>query len=117
MIQGTQFGWIKSTREFWTTAISLGESSVQLDPRSSFAFSILSYLLAMEGHYEAAMDASKRAVELNPYDMGARGVLGLCHFMSGEHQHAIELFSIAAHRGNNHPTSPFSCTNPFPHSS
>src|SRR5712672_2176291 len=33
MIQGTQFGWIKSTREFWTTAMSLAESSVQLDPR------------------------------------------------------------------------------------
>ena len=103
MIQSIQFGWIKSTREFWTTAMSLAESSVQLDPRSSFAFSILSYLHAMEGHHEAAMDASKRAVELNPYDMGARGVLGMCHFVSGEHRQAIELFSMAAQRGNTDP--------------
>jgi adenylate cyclase len=115
MIQGTQFGWIKSTREFWTTAMSLAESSVQLDPRSSFAFSILSYLLAMEGHYEAAMDASKRAVELNPYDMGARGVLGLCHFMSGEHRQAIELFSMAAQRGNTDPRYQFAAANAFSH--
>ena len=27
------------------------------------------------------MDAAKRAVALNPYDMGARGVLGICHFV------------------------------------
>ena len=115
MIQSTQFGWIKSTREFWTTAMSLAESSVQLDPRSSFAFSILSYLHAMEGHYEAAMDASKRAVELNPYDMGARGVLGMCHFVSGEHRQAIELFSMAAQRGNTDPRYQFAATNAFSH--
>ena len=35
-------------------AMDLAESSVRLDPRSSFAFSILSYLHAIEGHYEAA---------------------------------------------------------------
>jgi len=115
MIQSTQFGWIKSTREFWTTAMSLAESSVQLDPRSSFAFSILAYLHAMEGHYEAAMDASKRAVELNPYDMGARGVLGMCHFVSGEHRQAIELFSMAAQRGNTDPRYQFAATNAFSH--
>jgi len=115
MIQGVQFGWIKSTREFWITAMSLAESSVRLDPRSSFAFSILSYLHAMEGHYEAAMDASTRAVELNPYDMGARGVLGMCHFMSGEHRQAIELFSMAAQRGNSDPRYQFAATNAFSH--
>ena len=45
----------------------------------------------------------KRAVGLNPYDMGARGVLGLCHLVSGEHRQAIELFSMAAQRGNSDP--------------
>jgi tetratricopeptide (TPR) repeat protein len=95
--------------------MSLAESSVQLDPRSSFAFSILSYLHAMEGHYEAAMDASRRAVELNPYDMGARGVLGMCHFVSGEHRQAIELFSMAAQRGNTDPRYQFAATNAFSH--
>src|SRR5258706_14076369 len=95
--------------------MSLAESYVQLDSPSSFAFSILSYLLAMEGHYEAAMDASKRAVGLNPYDMGARGVLGMCHFMSGEHRQAIELFSMAAPRGNTDPRYQFSATKEFSH--
>ena len=115
MVQGIQFGWIQSTRELWTTAMSLAESSVRLDPRSSFAFSILSYLQAIEGHYEAAMAASKRAVELNPYDMGARGVLGMCHFVIGEHRQAIELFSMAAQRGNSDPRYQWAALNAFSH--
>lgn len=114
-IQGIQFGWIKGTRELWTTAMSLAESSVQLDPRSSFAYSILSYVHAMEGHYEAAMDASRRAVALNPYDMGARGVLGICHLVNGEHRQAIELFSIAAQRGNSDPRYQWAVLNAFSH--
>src|SRR5882724_6945978 len=88
-IQSIQFGWIKSTRELWTTAMDLAESSVRLDPRSSFAFQIVAYLHALEGHYEVAMDAANRAVGLNPYDMGARGVLGFCYFYTGEHKQAI----------------------------
>src|SRR4029077_10790661 len=89
-IQGIQFGWIKSTRELWDGAMSLAESSVRLDPRSSFAFQILAYPPAIEGHHDAGMDPPNGAVGLNPDDMGARGVLGFCHLMSGEHRQAIE---------------------------
>jgi adenylate cyclase len=49
------------------------------------------------------MDAARKAVELNPYDTGARGVLGICHLMGGEHRRAIELLSTAAQRGNSDP--------------
>jgi adenylate cyclase len=115
MIQGIQFGWIKSTRELWSTAMKLAESSVRLDPRSSFAFQILAYLQAIEGHYDEAMGASRRAVELNPYDTGARGVQGFCHFMMGEHRQAIELFSMAAQRGNSDPRYQFAASNAFSH--
>ncbi len=83
--------------------MELAESSVRLDPRSSFAFSILSYVHSMEGNHDAAMDAARKAVELNPYDMGARGVLGICHHLIGEHRQAIELFSTAVQRGNSDP--------------
>ena len=114
-IQGIQFGWIKGTRELWDSAMDLAESSVRLDPRSSFAFQILAYLHAVEGHYEAAMDAAKRAVGLNPYDMGARGVLGMCHLVVGEHRHAIELFSMAAQRGNSDPRYQWAALNAFSH--
>jgi adenylate cyclase len=103
MLQGIQYGWIKSTHELWAEAMELAESSVRLDPRSSNTFAFLSFVHAMQGRYEAAMDAGKRAVELNPYDMGARGVRGICHFVAGEHREAIELFSTAVQRGNSDP--------------
>jgi adenylate cyclase len=114
-IQGAQFGWIRSTRELWASAMNLAETSVRLDPRSSFAFSILAYLHAMEGHHEAAVDAIKRAIELNPYDMGARGVLGICHLVVGEHRQAIELFSMAVQRGNSDPRYQWAALNAFSH--
>ena len=114
-IQGIQFGWIKSTRELWDSAMSLAESSVRLDPRSSFAFQILAYLHALQGHQEAATDAAKRGAQLNPYDMGARGVLGMCHLMNGEHRQAIEQFSMAAQRGNSDPRYQWAAVNAFSH--
>jgi adenylate cyclase len=115
LLQGVHFGWIRSTGELWAEAMNLAENSVRLDPRSSFAFGILSYVHAMEGHYEAALDAGKRAVELNPYDMGARGVLGICHFVIGEHRQAIELFSTAVQRGNSDPRFQWPVLNAFSH--
>jgi len=115
LVQGVQYGWIRSTRELWTEAMSLAETSVRLDPRSSFAFSILSYVHAMEGNYEAAMEAAKKAVKLNPYDMGARGVLGICHLVIGEHRQAIELFSTAVQRGNSDPRYKWAALNTFSH--
>ena len=115
LIQGVHFGWIRSTRELWAEAVSLAESSVRLDPRSSFAFALLSYVHAMEGNYEEALDAGRRAVELNPYDMGARGVLGICHLVTGEHRQAIELFSVAVQRGNSDPRYQWAALNAFSH--
>jgi adenylate cyclase len=115
LVQGVQFGWIRSTRELWTEAMILAESSVRLDPRSSFAFSILAYVQAMEGNYDAGLDAARKAVELNPYDMGARGVLGICHLVMGEHRQAIELFSSAVQRADSDPRYQWAALNAFSH--
>jgi len=115
LVQGVQYGWIRSTRELWTEAMNLAENSVRLDPRSSFAFSILSYLLAMQGRHEEALEASKRAVRLNPYDMGARGVLGICHLVIGEHRQAVGLFSTAVQRGNSDPRYKWTALLAFSH--
>jgi adenylate cyclase len=115
LVQGVQYGWITSTRQVWSEAMSLAEASVRLDPRSSFAFSILSYMHAMEGNYDAAQSAANRAVKLNPYDMGARGVLGISHLVIGEHRQAIELFSTAVQRGNSDPRYKWAALNAFSH--
>jgi adenylate cyclase len=115
LTQGVHFGWIRSTSELWKEALDLAESSVRLDPRSSFAFSILSYLNAMEGNHDAAMEAARKAVGLNAYDMGARGVLGICHMVTGEHRQAIELFSAAVQQGNSDPRYQWPVFNAFSH--
>lgn len=115
LVQGVQFGWIKSTGQLWSEAMNLAEESVRLDPRSSFAFSIVAYVHAMEGNHDAAMNAARKAVELNPYDMGARGVLGICHLCIGEHRQAIELFSTAFQRGNSDPRYQWPAVSAFSH--
>jgi len=115
LVQGSQFGWIRSTSALWNEALSLAETSVLIDPRSSFAFSILAYINAMQGNHEAGLDAARKAIELNPYDMGARGVLGICHLVIGEHRRAIELFSEAAQRGNSDPRYQWAVMNAFSH--
>jgi adenylate cyclase len=115
MVQGVHYGWIQSNRELWASAMELAESSVRLDPRSSFAFSILAYMHVMQGRYEAAQEAVRRAVELNPYDMGARGVQGICHLVVGEHREAIELFSMAVQRGTSDPRYQLAALTAFGH--
>jgi adenylate cyclase len=115
LLQGVHFGWIRSSRELWDEAMRLAQTSVRLDPRSSFAYSLLSYVNAMEGYYEPAMEAARKAVELNPYDMGARGVLGVCHLVTGDHRQAVELFSIAAQRGNSDPRYQWAVLSAFSH--
>jgi adenylate cyclase len=115
MVQGVHYGWIRSTRDLWNSAMNLAESSVRLDPRSSFAFSILAYLHAMQGRHEAARDAIRKAVALNPYDMGARGVEGVCHFVAGEHREAIEMLSMVAQRGNGDPRYQWAASIAFSH--
>ena len=47
--------------------------------------------------------------------MGARGVLGICHFVAGEHREAIELFSTAVQRGNSDPRYQWPAMSAFSH--
>lgn len=115
MVQGVQYGWLKSSRQLWTEAMELAESSVRLDPRSSFAYSLLAYMHVMQGRYDAAQEAIRRAVELNPYDMGARGVQGICQLVVGEHREAIALLSMAAQRGNSDPRYQWAASSAFSH--
>ncbi|MBR1121338.1 tetratricopeptide repeat protein [Bradyrhizobium lablabi] len=115
MLQSVQFGWVRSTRELWAEAMELAESSVRLDPRSCFAYQIVSFVHANQGDYESALEAIQKAIALNPYDMGARGVLGVCHMVVGEHRAAIELFSTAATRGNSDPRYQWDACAAFSH--
>ncbi|MGJ4890679.1 adenylate/guanylate cyclase domain-containing protein [Bradyrhizobium sp. HKCCYLR20261] len=115
LMQGINFGWIKGSRSLWDEAKTLALDSVRLDPRSSFAYAILAFVQAMQGAHDDGMKAARKATELNAYDMGARGVLGLCHMVNGEHQQAIDQFSIAAQRGNSDPRYQWPALNAYSH--
>ncbi|WP_315810639.1 adenylate/guanylate cyclase domain-containing protein [Bradyrhizobium sp. SZCCHNR3107] len=115
LLQGIHFGWIRNSRELWDEAMALAEAGVRLDSRSSFSYSLLAYVHAMQGRVEAGMEAARKSLQLNPYDMGARGVLGVCHLVAGEHRQAIELFSVAAQRGNSDPRYQWSVLSAFSH--
>lgn len=115
LVQGVQYGWIRSTRELWSEAIELAESAVRLDSRSAFAYQILSYVHGMSGRYDEARAAGLKGVELNPYDMGARGVLGMSYLIVGEHRQAIELFSLAVRQGNTDPRYQWAALLAFSH--
>jgi adenylate cyclase len=47
--------------------------------------------------------------------MGARGVLGMCYLVTGEQRKAIEMFSMAAQRGNSDPRYQWAALNAFSH--
>ncbi|WP_456716858.1 adenylate/guanylate cyclase domain-containing protein [Bradyrhizobium sp. USDA 4353] len=115
LMQGISFGWIKGSRELWDEAKSLALDSVRLDPRFSYAYAILAFVHAMQGAHDDGMKAARKATELNAYDMGARGVLGLCHMVIGEHQQAIDQFSVAAQRGNSDPRYQWPALNAYSH--
>jgi adenylate cyclase len=88
---------------------------VRLDPRSAFAYFILSYIHGMSGRYDAARETAMKGVEMNPYDMGARGVLGMSYLIVGEHRQAIELFSTSVQRGNTDPRYQWAALLAFSH--
>src|SRR5262249_49129879 len=56
-----------------------------------------------------------KAVELNPYDMGARGILGMSHLVVGEHREAVDLFTTAVQRGNTDPRYQWAALLAFSH--
>ena len=69
-VQGVQYGWIRSTRQLWAEAMELAESSVRLDPRSSFAFSILAYMHAMAGTIRGCTGCRKQGGRAEPVRHG-----------------------------------------------
>ena len=74
---------------------SLAESSVRLDPRSSFAFSILAYLHAMQGHHEAAHGGRKAGGRVEPVRHGRARRAWNMPSRDRRASQAIELFSTA----------------------
>ena len=64
--------------------------SIALDPRRADTWHWLSHLLTATGRFAESLNASKKAIELEPFDLPSQNHLGWCHYFAGEYDRAIE---------------------------
>ena len=79
-----QFDWdyVAAEREF--------RRSIDLDPRRADTWHWFSHFLTAMGRFAESLDASKRAIELEPFDLPSQNHLGWCYYFAGDFGRAIE---------------------------
>jgi len=78
------------------------ETAIALDPNNATAFRQLGYTLMHLGLPEEAIPMIEKGIRLSPYDAGVPGahqVLGTCHLLLGDLEHAV-YFSKKSLGGN-----------------
>jgi len=76
-------------------AASLAQEALNLDPDSSFARNLLSFLLVLQRKYEKAIALGEEAVALSPGDSLAIAIFARTLMYVGEYDLAIQLFKKA----------------------
>ena len=64
--------------------------SIALDPYRADTWHWFSHFLTSMGRFAESLDASKRAIELEPFDLPAQNHLGWCYYFAGYYDRAIE---------------------------
>jgi len=64
-------------------------------PAFAEAHNKLATLLFIEGHYEDAVAACKRTLEINPHHFGAWNGMGMCLYKLARYEEAIKSFAMA----------------------
>jgi TolB-like protein/tetratricopeptide (TPR) repeat protein/DNA-binding winged helix-turn-helix (wHTH) protein len=64
--------------------------SIALDPHRADTWHWFSHLLTATGRFQEALDASRKAIELEPFDLPSQNHLGWCHYFAGEYEKAID---------------------------
>lgn len=79
-----QYDWnfVAAEREF--------RRSIELDPRRADTWHWFSHLLMAMGRVGESIDASKKAIELEPFDLPSQNHLGWCYYFVGDYDRAIE---------------------------
>lgn len=79
-----QYDWDYATaeREF--------RRSLALNPHRADTWHWFSHLLTATGRFTESLDASKRAIELEPFDLPSQNHLGWCYYFAGDYDRAIE---------------------------
>ena len=63
--------------------------SIALDPRRADTWHWFSHMLTATGRFTESLDASKRAIELEPFDLPSQNHLGWCYYFAGDYERAI----------------------------
>lgn len=79
-----QYDWdfVTAEREF--------RRSIALDPNRADTWHWFSHFLTATGRFTESLDASKKAIELEPFDLPSQNHLGWCYYFAGDYDRAIE---------------------------
>jgi TolB-like protein/DNA-binding winged helix-turn-helix (wHTH) protein/cytochrome c-type biogenesis protein CcmH/NrfG len=64
--------------------------SIALDPHRADTWHWFSHFLTATGRFNESLDASNRAIELEPFDLPSQNHLGWCYYFAGEYDRAIK---------------------------
>jgi TolB-like protein/DNA-binding winged helix-turn-helix (wHTH) protein/Tfp pilus assembly protein PilF len=64
--------------------------SIALNPNRADTWHWFSHLLTAIGRFSESEDASRRAIELEPFDLPSQNHLGWCHYFAGDFDRAVE---------------------------
>jgi TolB-like protein/DNA-binding winged helix-turn-helix (wHTH) protein/Tfp pilus assembly protein PilF len=64
--------------------------SIALDPNRADTWHWFSHFLTATGRFPESLNASRKAIELDPFDLPSLNHLGWCHYFTGDYDRAIE---------------------------
>jgi TolB-like protein/DNA-binding winged helix-turn-helix (wHTH) protein/Tfp pilus assembly protein PilF len=74
----------------FTTAEREFRRSIALDQHRADTWHWFSHFLTARGRFAESLEASKKAIELEPFDLPAQNHLGWCYYFAGDYDRAIE---------------------------
>lgn len=77
-------------------ALQSAMMAVQLAPTSARAHQALSYAYFASGHFDRAIDAAQKAVDLNPFDTDIAADFGRILIVEGRYQQGLDLIDASA---------------------
>jgi len=89
------FGWVADRAQTLGAALALAQRAVMLDGAASRPRSLLGFVHTFRREYDEARAQLRTAIDLNPNDVEARALYGVCLIAAGEPDGALEQLDIA----------------------
>ena len=96
-------GWTDAREAASDKALGILSQVLEKDPTHAFTYSILAWLHKDRRQYDLALEASAKAVELDPNDFVSHGALGVALLLDGRPLEAIPEWEAAMRLSPVHP--------------